>query len=811
MDDPHVYGVRAHTLSFASAAKRDIICPYKAVISLIDKHMVSDFARKHGITLIKTDFVRARWVANLLAFQQAVKKTGATKSLTFHSRVKAAQEFASDTSHGIGRFLNGYDVCHVHGKQRSSERKALIDAFRHAEKGVLTNARCLTEGVDVPAVDMVAFIDPKQSRIDIAQATGRAMRKQQGASTKTVGYVVVPVFATDFDQHSLNEAIESEAFDQVADVLNALQEQDEDLLDIIRELRERKGASEPFDLRRLREKVEVIGPAVDLERLNTSISIAIADRIGMSWDEWYGRLKAYKQREGHCLVPVTYRDPASGYRLGPWVSDQREGKDTMLPERRQRLEALGFVWDAFADQWEEGFRSLEIFHQRKGHCRVPTSHREQGLWLGQWVSTQRADKGIMLPERRERLNALGFVWDPLTDQWEEGFHCLEIFHQRESHCRVPARHREQGYRLGQWSSVQRRTKDTLSPERRARLDALGFVWDPFAAQWEEGFHCLEIFHQREGHGRVPRNHYERGCQLGQWVHNQRKDKETMFSQRRERLNALGFVWDPVAAWWEEGFRYLEIFRQREGQCHVPIRHREQGYRLGQWVSVQRQSKDTMLPERCQRLDALGFVWDPLTDQWEEGFRYLERYREDKGDCLVPQHYCDPAAGYRSGTWVSTQRKDKETLSPERRARLDMLGFVWDPMAAQWEKGFRFLERYRQREGHCRVPITHREQGFWLGRWVSTQRTTRDTMLPERRQRLDVLGFVWDPFAAQWEEGFHCLEIFHQREGHCRMLRNQCEQGYRLGQWVGVQRAVQDKLSPDRRERLNVLGFVWKVR
>ena len=80
MDDPQVYGIRAHTLSFASAAKRDIICPYKVVISLIDKHMVSDFARKHGITLIETDLMRARWVAHLLAFRQAVEKHRRDKS-----------------------------------------------------------------------------------------------------------------------------------------------------------------------------------------------------------------------------------------------------------------------------------------------------------------------------------------------------------------------------------------------------------------------------------------------------------------------------------------------------------------------------------------------------------------------------------------------------------------------------------------------------------------------------------------------------------------------------------------------------------
>jgi predicted helicase len=540
MDDPQVYGARAHTLSFSSAAKQDIICPYKVVISLIDKHMVSDFARKHGITLIETDLMRARWVAHLLAFRQAVENTGATKALTFHSRVKAAEEFASDTSHGIGRYLNGYDVRHVHGKQRSSERKALIDAFRHAEKGVLTNARCLTEGVDVPAVDMVAFLDPKQSRIDIAQATGRAMRKPQGASTKTVGYIVVPLFAADFTQESLDEAIESESFDQVADVLNALQEHDEDLLDIIRELREQKGAGKPFDLTRLGEKVEVIGPAVDLERLNVSISVAIADRIGISWDEWYGMLKAYKQREGHCRVPDLHRE--QNYRLGRWVANQRKKEGTLSPDRRQRLDALRFEWDVLTAQWEEGFRALQSFHKREGHCRVPKTHCERGYRLRSWVRAQRVNKDTLSPERRQRLNVLGFVWDAHASQWEEGFRALQSFQQREGHCRVPDLHRERDYRLREWVHRQRVSKDIMSPERHQRLDALGFEWDVLTAQWEEGFGALQSFHQREGHCRVPKRHREHDYLLGQWVANQRTAQDTMSSDRHQRLDALGYVW-----------------------------------------------------------------------------------------------------------------------------------------------------------------------------------------------------------------------------------------------------------------------------
>ena len=200
--------------------------------------------------------------------------------------------------------------------------------------------------------------------------------------------------------------------------------------------------------------------------------------------------------------------------------------------------------------------------------------------------------------------------------------------------------------------------------------------DALAAQWEEGVRFLELFRQREGHCRVPQKHREQGYRLGAWVHNQRKEKDTMLPERRARLDMLGFVWDPFTAQWEIGLHFLQIFRQREGHCRVPKSQREQGYPLGQWVNNQRQAQDTMPPDRRQRLDALGFVWDPFAVQWEEGFRSLERYRQDKGDCRVPGDYCDPTSGYRLGSWVNHQRRDRDTMPPERRARLDALGFVW---------------------------------------------------------------------------------------------------------------------------------------
>ena len=113
----------------------------------------------------------------------------------------------------------------------------------------------------------------------------------------------------------------------------------------------------------------------------------------------------------------------------------------------------------------------------EGHCRVPARHKEDGFNLGQWVSVQRRGKDSLSQERLQRLDELGFVWDPFSEQWEEGFRYLKLYLDREGHCRVPAKHKEDGSPLGTWVSTQRRGKDSLSQERLQRLDEIGFVWE----------------------------------------------------------------------------------------------------------------------------------------------------------------------------------------------------------------------------------------------------------------------------------------------------------------------------------------------
>ncbi len=577
MSDESVYGKVSYRLSFSAAVAAAIIVPYKVIISVSLNKDLDDEVLRTGSTLVRRNEIQAKWVANQIALKRAIKKTSASKIITFHSRVKLAEEFASDGAQGFSEHVKGFDVFHVNGGQSAASRKVTLEDFKLAKRGLITNARCLTEGVDVPSVDMVAFVDPRKSKIDIAQAAGRAMR-QSKATNKKLGYIVVPIFIEQKKNETEAEALARSGFDEVAMVLGAMLENDDDLVDLIREMKEAKGRGDKFNPKSLHEKVEVIGPAIDLDELRRSIDVEIVDRLGMGWDEWYGLLQRFHKREGHCRVPQGYE--MDGLNLGFWVSNQRRRKKELSPDQLTRLKCLDFSWDPLADKWEQGFALLQMYHQREGHCHVPRWHEEDGFNFGAWVNTQRFYKEKLKPDQLKRLNSIGFVWNARDIKWENGFAALRQFKQREGHCRVSMGHGEDGFNLGAWVNTQRSRKKGLTPDRLKRLKSVGFVWDPREVKWEKGFAALRQFKQREGHCRVPQGHKMDGLKLGVWVSAQRTRKKGLTPDRLNRLNRLGFSWDPQAELWEQDFAALHKFRKRVGHCRVPAKHKEDGINLG---------------------------------------------------------------------------------------------------------------------------------------------------------------------------------------------------------------------------------------
>jgi hypothetical protein len=134
---------------------------------------------------------------------------------------------------------------------------------------------------------------------------------------------------------------------------------------------------------------------------------------------------------------------------------------------------------------------------------------------------------------------------------------------------VPAAYRtSDGYRLGQWVSVQR--QKCSSSERRARLDGLGFVWDVLSDNWELGYAELAKYVAERGNPLVPIRYVSSDAYpLGQWVFTQRQRRAQQSSDRRARLDALGFVWAARDDCWDRAYAALAAYVAENGHARVP--------------------------------------------------------------------------------------------------------------------------------------------------------------------------------------------------------------------------------------------------
>jgi superfamily II DNA or RNA helicase len=284
--------------------------------------------------------------------------------------------------------------------ERSKKLRALGN-LDDEDRYLLGNARCLSEGVDVPALDGVAFVDPRRSEIDIIQAVGRAIRLSDGKET---GTIIIPVFISDSDDP--DEVLSTSEFDQVWKVVNALRSHDESLGEMLDQFRVGLGRKQKISFENTKIVFDV--PKRISNEFVEAFETKLVETTTASWEFWYGLLSVYKEANGDCSVPRNLK--ADGFNLGIWVRTQRKAKTSMTEEKIEMLNSIGFVWDALEEVWIKGFALLSAYKEANGDCVVSQSYKVDGFNLGRWVGVQRLNKTSLTKERLDKLNSLGFVW-----------------------------------------------------------------------------------------------------------------------------------------------------------------------------------------------------------------------------------------------------------------------------------------------------------------------------------------------------------------------------------------------------------------
>jgi len=285
MDNIEVYGDTFHQLSFKQAmeAKKPILCDYNIITIGVSRQEIKELIQKNVFVRPTTgkwdEELEADMLAAMVALRKAMKEHPIKHAVSFHGSIQRAEIFQAHNDTFTKQFpeFGSLETFHVSGQTPTGTRSNIIKNFAHAERSLVTNARCLTEGVDVPGIDCVLFADPRKSTVDIVQAVGRALRPSKG---KKLGYVILPVLH-DTDATS-EQLIESGAFKEVLSTLSALAANDDRIIEYFRGISQ--GRNPSGSSRVSFEMDERIAERIDIDKLVKDLEIKCWSRLAkLSW------------------------------------------------------------------------------------------------------------------------------------------------------------------------------------------------------------------------------------------------------------------------------------------------------------------------------------------------------------------------------------------------------------------------------------------------------------------------------------------------------------------------------------------------
>ncbi len=863
MDDDALFGPRLHELSFAAAAEAGVLARYRLVVIGVDDAAINTLIRSNT-RLTGLHYLDAKKAATLVAVNRAAKQHGLHRILAYHNTIEHSRDFTTHLAlveaalPGTHKPTGPLGVRHVDGSMAPAEREAALTALTDTDDTngawtVVSNVKCLTEGIDVPTLDGIVVCEPRSSAVDVVQMVGRAIRPNTARDEPSV--ILLPVYLAPGEDAA--QVVARSDFSGVVQTMTAMRDMDQTLDTYF------TTAAEPWEVTYQKVTTHTAAanqvPSPEDEDPETSRlgqwcvrqakaveeDTAVEEDAaveGVTVDPGQLRLTGPQTAKVTALPGFTEIDTTDGTgwtELKPDKPGARPPIDFDMPEGVEQsmaarlAEAIHLhVVEALTDSYETGVAHLRAYVARESHADVPQeSVTDDGFKLGYWVSRRRDERraGRLSTARIAELNTLGMVWDSLDAGYRIGVAHLRFYVAREGHANVPQGSvTDDGFKLGAWVASRRRDRKIgrLTTARIAELDALGMVWNSRDANYRTGVDHLRAYTDLLGHANVPNSHVtDDGFKLGAWVLKHRQDHRAgrLTTARIAELDALGMVWNSRDAYYRTGVDHLRAYTDLLGHANVPNSHvTDDGFKLGKWVGGRRQDRGagTLSAKRIAELDALGMVWDSLDANYRTGVGHLRAYTAAVGHANMPGKFVTDD-GFKLGSWVGTRRIDRRAgrLSTARIAELTALGVVWGSSRdAGYRVGVDHLRSYIAREGHANVPqefVT--DDGFTLGKWVATRRRDRKIgrLSAARVTELNALGMVWGSSRdASYRVGVDHLRAYTAAQGHANMPESHvADDGFKLGYWVSRRRRERriGTLSTARIAELNALGMVWNPR
>ena len=777
MNDPDTFGYEFHRMTFKDAIEEEILVDYKIVAIGVNSDELKEYIEQRRFV---DKNISIDELANNYALEHVMKKYNANHGLTFHSRVKLAQEFADRH----GQLFPNTKTFSVSGEQSTSYRNLVLEEFKNSEKAIISNARCLTEGVDVPTIDLVYFCDPKNSKVDIVQAVGRALRKKEG---KKLGLIVVPIYHSKKDE--IENSIGSGSFKNLLQVIRSLCDQDERLQDEINFIAFGKGKrkSNKIDIISssfLEEQDKIILEGFE-EKLRNFLFDQIIEKSSNNWDLCFLNLKNYLESNNH-----EYPSKKDDKDLYNWIANQRNRKKngTLKNEELRKLHSINFIWSIVEWKWEKMFTQFQdysidnVFPPCQG-----IDDNELVTWYKYQFNCIKENK-ILSKEQKRRFLTINekFEGPSSRKKWFAPYKELVKF-KIENQNSWPQYRRDNPKSLESelnvfCQSIRKRYREgVLENYWFEKMLDIGFNFEGKTDNWTQ--YWQEIKDKLENRSSISVE--ELGGNIYSWIFRHRKSYEegALSDYQNKKIEELKL--DRFFENWEQTFEKVKEWIDKNGK--LPTRTTQKDFYS--WLYSQRTvyKNGNLSQKQIDKLNCIGFDLKGKSKEFNEQkwFKklniyksYLEKYGKEPsyfGDKKEKEIYL----------WAMAQRavkagnvKNRKPLSIERENALNSINFNWIGIGSgndhTWEQNFNEFKKHVDSKGNLNLPPTINGEYNFLYRWFFNQRKAfkENKVSNERIERFLEIGIDLNKFEnetgrdgfTKWANKTREIAIFIKENG-----------------------------------------------
>ena len=367
------------------------------------------------------------------------------------------------------------------------------------------------------------------------------------------------------------------------------------------------------------------------------------EKKAKSWEYMYKLAGEYYSHHGNLKVPENFKTyngqtyNINGFKLGIWLSIQKENYVNLTKEQQELLTKIGFNLDEQEETWEYMYHLAQKYYKYHENIIIPNDFKtsngylydEFGSKLGIWLENQKRDYQNLSKERQKLLLSIGLVIEFPNSYWYKQYNIAKKYFEHYGCLFIPIEfktmygfdYNKDGFNLDVWLNKQIKSYSKLPIEKQVLLDAINMPKYSVEETWEYMYNLAKEYYRFHGNLEIPysfktKNGYlydDTGIDLGIWLNIQILNYFRLTDEQQKLLKLIGFIPNSESIRWKRLYELTRIYYAYYGNLEIPkdfktydgYRYDEYGFNLGAWFDTQTRIYNELSEEQQTLLKTIG--------------------------------------------------------------------------------------------------------------------------------------------------------------------------------------------------------------